>query len=973
MNSDTPDHHVPETHGEPRAPAGEICAGCRQLLTRRGRQGECLRCLLGFALAPDEEPPLAVAPGLTRETLRTLHYGHFEVAVAADGSPVELGSGGMAVTYRALDTVLHHAVALKVIQRQVAEQPAARTRFLREARAAAKLHHPNVAGVTFYGEQDGECYYVMELVEGETLEAHVRREGLLSPALALEVGIQVARALAAAEACGVVHRDLKPSNLMLAIHQGVTGEGDPLTIKVIDWGLAKAVAAESLLLADHTHGGFVGTPAFASPEQFVQSTESRIDTRSDIYSLGVTLWYLLCGRSPFVASTLGEIHDRQLQAPPVEQLVTARVPRRVVALLESMVAAEPAARPQSARELLDALHRCQKAFPIEDVRTAPRRRQLWRGASLGLLAALAAGAGIWAYYVQPSSALADRSIAVLPFENLSPDKADAFFAVGVQDEITADLARIAALKVIGSESTRSYGPSGRDLARIGRELGVSQLLEGSVQRTGGHVQVAVRLVNVHDLAHPWNERYDRRLTDVFAVQGEITRAVAARLHTTLAANEKAAIDAPPTSDLAAYDLYLRARAGPQIFQSPGDVRRSYEGRIPLLEAAVARDPGFAFAYCELAKAHDALYHHGFGATTDEQAVDHRGLAENALANARRLRPDAGEVHLAQANHFLRTSYDNAQARIEVDLARSALPNTAEVEEIAGEIARNQGHWEEALRCLERAVALEPRENVNRFTLANTDRLMRRYDEFGHQIDQVIATLTPRDSVAYRLFRGLVGMEQRADLAPLRAAISGVAPADEPNGELTDEYGLILALGAHDAAAVFRILAATSQPHFQFNGVVYPKAWFEALAARMRGDSAGAQAAFAAARIEVNRTVRANPTSGRMLSLLAMIDAGLGNQDDAVREGRRACELLPLGQWSLDAPVAANNLAVVYTWTNQPDLACAVLEEWVVRPAGSNLPAQPTYGDLRLNPCWDSLQGNPRFAALTKRLAPMASR
>ena len=727
MNSDTPDRPMAETRTEAPASVAEMCAGCQRPLTRRGSHGECLRCLLGFAFAPDEEPPVDAVPEAGRGTLR---YGHFEVATAADGSPVELGSGGMAVTYRALDTVLDHAVALKVIHRKVAGQPAARARFLREARAAAKLHHPNVASVSHYGEQDGECYYVMELVEGETLEARVRREGPLSPALALEVGIQVARALAAAEACGVVHRDLKPSNLMLATHQGVTGEANPFAVKVIDWGLVKAVTAQSPLVADHTRGGFVGTPAFASPEQFAAASDSRIDTRSDIYSLGVTLWYLLCGRSPFVGRTLEEIHDRQVGAPPLEQLVTARVPRRVVALLASMVAAVPAARPQSARELLDALHRCQKAFPIKDVRTTHRRGRLWRGASLGLIAALAISLGIRAYRAAPSAALADRSIAILPFENLSPDKADAFFAVGVQDEITADLARIATLKVIGSESTRSYDPGGRDPARIGRELGVSQLLEGSVKRTDGQVQVAVRLVDVHDLAHPWAERYDRRLTDVFAVQGEITRAVAARLHAPLTPNEKAAIDAPPTSDLAAYDLYLRAREGPQIFQSPGDARRSYASRIPLLEAAVARDPGFAFAYCELAKAHDALYRHGLGATPDEQAVDHRGLAETALANARRLRPDAGEVHLAQANHFLRTSHENEQARIEVDLARSTLPNTAEVEEIAGEIARNQDHWEEALRCLQRAVALEPRENVNRFTLANTYRLMRRYEEFG---------------------------------------------------------------------------------------------------------------------------------------------------------------------------------------------------------------------------------------------------
>ena len=981
MNPDTSQDEAPpkgvvaeRVSLEASAPA-EMCAGCRRPLTRRGSHGECLRCLLGFAFAADDSLAIDATPGPDLAAARTLRYGIFEVAVAEDGFPVELGSGAMAVTYRATDTVLHHAVALKVIDRKVAEHPAARARFLREARAAAKLHHPNVASVSHYGEQDGECYYVMELVEGETLEARVRREGPLSTAVTLEVGVQVARALAAAEACGVVHRDLKPSNLMLTTQQGESGAvGTVFTVKVIDWGLAKAVTAESPLGADHTRGGFVGTPAFASPEQFVRAADSRIDTRSDIYSLGVTLWYLLCGRTPFVGRTLEEIHARQSQEPPVEQLAAARVSGRIIALLRSMLNPDPAARPQSARELLDALHRCQKAFPPGNPLVPHRASRRWLVGALGLLVLVAASAGSWEIlHARSALPAADRSIAVLPFENLSSDKADTFFTVGVQDEIAADLARIAALKVIGSESTRSYPPGGRDLARIGRELGVAQLLEGSVRRAGGQVQVVIRLINVHDLAHPWDVRYDRRLADVFAVQSEITRAVAARLHAALAPKEKAVLDEPPTRDLAAYDLYLRARAGPTIFQSPGDARRGYASQIPLLEAAVARDPNFALAYCQLALAHDSVQYYGSAGTEEERMIDHRALAEIALAKARRLRPDAGEVHLAQAFHFFRTSHDNEQAQIEVDLARNTLPNNAEVEEMAGEIARNQNHWEEAIRCLEKAVALEPRENVNRFTLANTYRLMRRYDSSDRLLGQIIETLTPRDAVAYRLFRALGGLEQRADLAPLRAAIDSITPAEEPNGELKDEYGLILALCAHDPYAVSCILAATRQSRFLINHVAYPNAWFEALAARMRQDRAGEQAAFAAARVEVERAFQTDTTNGHMLSLLAMIDAGLGNKDDAVREGRRACELLPLEKASVGAPVVASHLAVVYAWTDQPDLACAVLEKWIDRPAGSSLPAQPTYGDLRLNPLWDPLRGNPRFAALTARLASSASR
>src|SRR5436309_1575990 len=280
------------TNEQPQAVG--ICATCGRSLTQCGPNGECLRCLvsLGF-LADGEEAERPEARG--RLTPGPLRYAHFEVDVAADGFPVELGAGAMAITYRARDTVLNSVVALKVIDRSIAQNPGARSRFLREARAAANIHHPNVARVTYYGEQDGECFYAMELVEGETLEARVRRDGPMPLALALEVIEQAARALAAAEACGVVHRDIKPSNLML--------ESDPsgaLTVKAIDYGVAKVMGPQAESGAEQTQAGFLGTPAFASPEQFIGAGQMPIDTRSDIYSLGVTLWYLLCGRTPFV-------------------------------------------------------------------------------------------------------------------------------------------------------------------------------------------------------------------------------------------------------------------------------------------------------------------------------------------------------------------------------------------------------------------------------------------------------------------------------------------------------------------------------------------------------------------------------------------------------------------------------------------------------------------------------------------------
>src|SRR5689334_19943303 len=310
------------------------CATCGRPLRQVGPKGECLRCLadLGFLSGGQESGKAATPRGLTPGSLK---YDHFEVEVGPDGFPIELGAGAMAITYRARDTVLNSVVALKVIDRKVAQTPGVRSRFLREARAAAQIHHPNVARVSHYGEKDGECFYVMELVEGETLEAKVRREGPLPLALALEIIEQTARALAAAEACGVVHRDIKPSNIMLESDAG----GTPI-VKVIDYGIAKVLVPEAERGAEQTQTGFIGSPAFASPEQFAQSTETRLDTRSDIYSLGVTFWYLLSARVPFIGRTLQEVAARRAEKLPLEQLKNAHVPARVIALLRSMLAVD---------------------------------------------------------------------------------------------------------------------------------------------------------------------------------------------------------------------------------------------------------------------------------------------------------------------------------------------------------------------------------------------------------------------------------------------------------------------------------------------------------------------------------------------------------------------------------------------------------------------------------------------------------
>jgi non-specific serine/threonine protein kinase len=924
------------------------------LITHPGPDGECMRCLVSFGfLAADHE---ARGGAGDRVVPGPLHYAHFEVEIDDSGLPVGLGAGAMAVTYRARDTILNSTVALKVIGRKLAENPTVRARFLREARAAAKIHHPNVARVSHYGEQDGECFYAMELVEGETLEARVQRDGPLALPIALEVIQQTARGLAAAEACGVVHRDIKPSNLM--IESAASGE---VLVKIIDYGVAKVIASDATA---QTQAGFIGTPAFASPEQFDEAGQRQIDARSDIYSLGVTFWYLLTGHTPFVGRTIEDIRTKQTQDLPLQQLKRAHVPMPVISLLKSMLAVDTGKRPQTARELLAAVHRCYLHF---EPRARLRRKRLVLVTAGSILAILAIAFATSLYQHARSTVQTERSIAVLPFENLSPGNEATFFTVGMQEEITANLARLADMKVIGAQSARSYLPDkGRNLPAIARELGVRHLLEGSVWRANGRVRLSLRLVDTRDRDHPWIETYERPVSDVFAMRSEITRAVAARLRTQLTPSERSALNDSPTKDPEAYDLYLRAREGPVSFRDEASVRRDMRRKIDLLNRAVARDPKFLLAYCELAKAHGRFFINQIGAKPEELLVDHRSLAEIALQNARRIDPDAGELHLAQAYHFFSVTKDYQQAGVEAELARRTLPNNAELDLISARVARSEGRWEDAVRFFKRAVLVEPRGNDNRFSLAETYRYMRRYEDYDRLVSDIISS-DPAHPGDLPLERAVGLLDQRADTRPLRAALAERAAANDLSEHDKVLGQLTLAWCDRDAEAIRRTLQATDLSKITNSGFAYPKAWFEALAERIRGDNVAAQTAFAAARADVENAVLGDPGNGRTLGLLAMIDAGLGRRQAAVDEALRAREQMKRS--ATDAPIADCNLAIVYAWTGQPDLALAVLEPLVNQPAGRNMPGQPTYGDFQLNPLWDPLRSDARFQALVKRLSP----
>jgi serine/threonine protein kinase/Flp pilus assembly protein TadD len=965
---------------EKRPAANGICAGCGSPLTprTRGRNGECLRCAIGWAI-DSSDASLSEGPG--RDQLETevsevkIRYGHFEVLLGPDGQPEELGSGAMATTYRARDTVLHSLAALKVISRKIAGNTIARSRFLREARAAAKLRHPNVGSVFHYGEQDGECYYVMELIRGETLAERVRTKGVFTPKQALEVGVQVARALAAAESVGLVHRDIKPSNLMLesdsdADKSGANNkrEDERIHVKVIDWGLAKSVSAEDGLFGlDQTRDGFIGTPGFASPEQFTRPAESRIDTRSDIYSLGVTLWYLLSGRTPLVGDTLEAIHERQ-QELPWDQLRNAKVPGRLIEVLRTILAFDSANRPQSARELLDLLRRCQQR--LEGVPAQTFKKHHWQLAlPLALIGLVVAGVSFWgqrAWKYLANGAGVRPSLAVLPFENLTPDPAQAFFTVGLQYEINDSLAKVSGLNVLSAGSTALYEAGRpRDYALIGRTLGVKHLIEGSVRRANQRVTISIRLVDADRSDRVWENQVEGALTEVFSLQSELVRGLIAHLKTSLSPEEDHRINQPLTNDPVALDFYLQATALEKTALIPNDELQLEHQRISLLKSAVEKDPKFVRAYCELAEDYLWLYDHRLLLPSDQKTVDHRGLAEIALAQARRLQPDGGEVHLETAYLLYLASQDPDQAWLEVELAQKSLPSDVRVYRLMGLISYSRGRWREATECSERACALDPTDWFMRLDLAHQYRWLRRYNDFERELKRALDTMPPEMSPYVKLAGALAAVEQ-GNLAPLQNELAALPSAKDPDGRLAFVIGFTLHLLERDADAIALSLTKYKVDPVRDGTHFYPRAWYGAQLDRLRGNNAQAQEDFAVARSWLEKQVIANPASGWTLSMLALCDAGLGRKDEATAEALRAVELEPYGQHLDEASFVRGNLALVYAWTERTGQALEVLESIADKPGNFDVPSQPSYGDLLLNPCWDSLRGDPRFQRILER-------
>jgi tetratricopeptide (TPR) repeat protein len=521
----------------------------------------------------------------------------------------------------------------------------------------------------------------------------------------------------------------------------------------------------------------------------------------------------------------------------------------------------------------------------------------------------------------------------------------------------SSLAKVSDLKVISRTSVRQYKEGARNLREIAQDLGVAHILEGTVRRAGNRVRVNAQLVNAQSDAQIWADTFDRELTNLFALQSELAERITAALRANLSARERASMHIHPTKDLAAYELFLRAR---DLFRwsGIGDPLENGEKALLLIDQAVARDPQFALAYSLASRVNAELY--WFAHQSRARLDSAKAAADVAL----RLQPDLGDAHLALAFFHYYGYRDYERARTEIEIAQGATPNDAQVWDGAGAISRRAGRWNEAIANFEKARYLDPRNFSVISNLAETLIAMRRYEEAEHAIDN--ALLVNPNAHLFSIARASIQLKKNGDTALLRAALDAIPRDYDPGGAVTT-VGVRLSLIEHDLAEAARILAGS--PHDRFmdsgfggtarmiDGYRFPKSWYKGLVARAYGNLDAAQHAFEEARRVVEAELAQWADDVKAIIMLAFIHAALGRKDDALREGRHAAELLPISKDAFDGPILATNLAAIYAQVGERDLALEQLATLIEMPNG------PTLGTLRVEPEWDPLRGDPRFDKL----------
>jgi non-specific serine/threonine protein kinase len=907
-----------------------------------------------------EVPAFEVAPELaTNDSAGALVgklIGHYRIESL-------IGVGGMGEVYLALDEGLGRKAALKFLPENLTTDEAQLSRFKNEARTASALNHPNILTVYEIGAEGNVQFIATEFIEGVTLRTALA-SGRMSAHRALEIAVQVASALAAAHDAGVVHRDIKPENIMLR-PDGYA--------KVLDFGIAKLTEQrrtpddhriETTTLLQTRPGLVLGTAHYMSPEQ---ARGQKVDARSDIWSLGVVLYEMVTGSPPFRGDTPSDCIAAILTAEPASlSSISPDVPAKLESILQKALRKNTDERYQTIKEMLAELRILKAKLETEsslsqtkaggDSHASDTKRPK-RGVLVAVVAALLAAVAFACFFFfrAPAPLANEKSIAVLPFENLSEDKSNAYFADGIQDEILTRLAKIADLKVISRTSTQRYKKTHQNLSEIAKQLGVANLLEGSVQKTNDQVRVNVQLIRAANDSHLWAETFDRRLVDIFSVESEVAKAIADQLRAKLTGQEEEVIAAKPTNNPQAYDAYLRGLA---YTLKTGNSPANTLGAQKYLKEAVRLDPKFALAWALLSYV-DALGYLTLTLQPTEALRDETGqAAETALA----LQPNLGEAILARGYYYYACLKDNDAAVRYFEQARKFLPNSSQIPESLAYVARRRGQWEQSESYFNEAERLDPRNASLLTQHAQSYMIVRRFSEALRKFDQVLDVI-PDDVDTLAQQAGIA--QAQGDLMRAGALLAPLNPSADDTGALEIQvYQAILEHRPAEMISRLEEILANPDPALGYN-IGELRFWL-GWAHDVAGDHAAAQKSWQQARVELEPFLKEQPDNYELIGDLALVMMGLGDKATAFALSEQAMKVLPLEKDAVDGPAPIEIFARVAAQMGEPDRAIAALQKLLSIPSegalASRVPLTPAL--LRLDPMFDPLRTDQRFQKLT---------